>query len=290
VDPNQAYAQVIGEYQNVVEQAWYTHGNDLLSQSRNGAVSYFHTDALGSTRALTDQGGNLSDSYAYQAFGEVDSQTGATENSYLFAGEQYDPTLGQYYLRDRYMDPEVGRFIQRDKFDGYDSRPITLHKYVYGNGDPANWFDPSGQMGVGDVLGAIGGFARLVASSTLNYTRLVASRVNGRVVSRVTSLRARLWLKQAVGQVQSRLPRELGRGTHSKAGDGWRWYSKKHSVRLQRGNPESAFPSQRVDYVKITSNGKVIGRNGKVVSSSSAEEAHIPLAEWRTWVKWDALL
>jgi RHS repeat-associated protein len=38
-------------------------------------------------------------------------------NSFLFAGEQTDPS-GLYYLRARYYDPLTGRFTQMDPFPG----------------------------------------------------------------------------------------------------------------------------------------------------------------------------
>lgn len=63
-------------------------------QTRATGTSYYHHDALGSTRALTDESGSLSNAYAYQAFAEIDSQSGVTENAYRFTGEQFDPGAG----------------------------------------------------------------------------------------------------------------------------------------------------------------------------------------------------
>ena len=45
----------------------------------------------------------------YEAFGTKTSGTGDVANKYLFAGEQYDSNLGDYYLRARYYDREAGR-------------------------------------------------------------------------------------------------------------------------------------------------------------------------------------
>ncbi len=71
-----------------------------------------------------------------------------------------------------------------------------------------------------------------------------------------------------------------------KKGDGWRWNSKKHDVRIQKGDPKSSFEAQRTDYVQLRVDGKVIGRNGKSLTNGKDIEAHIPLAEWRTWASW----
>jgi YD repeat-containing protein len=103
IDPNQAYAQVLGEYQGGQEQVRYSYGNDLLSQVRPDAgVRYYHTDALGSTRALSNAAGQGTDAYGYKAFGELDAGAGNSENDYLFTGEQFDGGVGLYYLRARY--------------------------------------------------------------------------------------------------------------------------------------------------------------------------------------------
>lgn len=40
--------------------------------------------------------------YIYNAFGELENQEGNIENNYLFAGEQFDGSIDQYYLRARY--------------------------------------------------------------------------------------------------------------------------------------------------------------------------------------------
>lgn len=80
----------------------------------------------------------------YDAFGELEGQSGSTENSYLFAGEQLDKDLGEYYLRQRYYGAETGRLTSRDKWEGRAREPISLNKYIYANSNPAKWIDPSG--------------------------------------------------------------------------------------------------------------------------------------------------
>ena len=77
------------------------------------------------------------------------SQTGTTENHYLFTGEQFDVGLDQYYLRARYYDQSIGRFTQMDTWMGVNSDPVTLHKYLYANVDPSNMVDPTGQFSIG---------------------------------------------------------------------------------------------------------------------------------------------
>jgi RHS repeat-associated protein len=70
----------------------------------------------------------------------------------FYRGEQYDQDLGLYYLRARYYNPLTGRFLSRDPedpqpfdSDGYPINPISLHKYLYADGDPVNAQDPTGR-------------------------------------------------------------------------------------------------------------------------------------------------
>jgi RHS repeat-associated protein len=151
VDKNRNYAQVLAEYApSGTVQVAYVFGSDLISQDRNGTKSFYVYDGLGSTRALTDASGTVTDSYSYDAYGNLVSSSGSTVNSYLYAGEQFDKNLGDYYLRDRYYSTDIGRFTQRDRFDGDMNNPLSLNKYGYTHGNPVNGTDPSGMFLLGE--------------------------------------------------------------------------------------------------------------------------------------------
>ena len=156
VDHNQQYAQVLAEIENGFTTRQYTYGDDLLSQSEGaGQERFFLYDGLGTTRALADGSEAVTDTYAYEAFGELLDSTGGSDNAYRYTGEQYDSGLNQYYLRARYYDQGVGRFTQMDIWMGRSQDPITLNKYVYANADPVRYVDPSGYFGLMDVLTAV---------------------------------------------------------------------------------------------------------------------------------------
>jgi RHS repeat-associated protein len=126
-------------------EAGYVYGHDLISQDRGGTRSYYHADALGSTRALTNDAGEVTDTYAYGAFGDESNSTGSTTNEIRFTGEREDPT-SLYHLRARYYDPEIARFLTRDPVSGDLTRPLTLNPYIYATNNPALLVDPSGEF------------------------------------------------------------------------------------------------------------------------------------------------
>jgi RHS repeat-associated protein len=98
-----------------------------------------------SVRFLLSSTGAITDTYDYDAFGNLIFQAGTTPNNYLFAGEQFDPVLGIYYNRARYYDQRQGRFWSMDRYEGRSEDPTTLHKYAYTGNEPVNRRDPSGR-------------------------------------------------------------------------------------------------------------------------------------------------
>jgi RHS repeat-associated protein len=144
LDANRDYAQVLEEYNSSDVQVAYVYGHDLISQNRSGVKSFYLYDGLGTTKALTDSSGVVTDRYIYDAYGNVLSSTGTTQNNYLYTGEQFDKNLGQYYLRDRYYSHGTGRFTRGDKWEGNSNNPLSLNKYLYANMNPVIFVDPKG--------------------------------------------------------------------------------------------------------------------------------------------------
>jgi len=147
IDTVQPYAQVLLEYRpSGLIVASYVYGNALISQNRGGVLSYYLVDALGSTRALTNASGIVTDRYVYDVFGRMLSQTGNTVNSYLFGGQQTDSSTGLEYLRARYMNAGTGRFVSRDDTPGVLHDPLSFNGYIYAGADGVNETDPGGHQ------------------------------------------------------------------------------------------------------------------------------------------------
>jgi RHS repeat-associated protein len=145
VDTNRDFAQVLEERDAAGSLIVnYTYGDDLISQKRGTAVSYYHYDGQMSTRVLTDAARNITDAYTLDAFGYLISSTGSTQNNYLFTGQQFDAGSGFYYLRARFYSQTTGRFHTLDSNYGNDANPLSLNKYIYGEADPTDNVDFSG--------------------------------------------------------------------------------------------------------------------------------------------------
>ena len=140
-------------------QAHLTWGQGLISQVRSGARSFYHADGHGSVRALSDGSQVVTDTYDYDAYGGLLSQTGSAVSSHRYAGEQFVEGLGGYYLRARYYEPGKGRFLTRDEFEGFPRRAASLNKYLYADANPLVGLDPTGRFTIKElaVSSAIGG-------------------------------------------------------------------------------------------------------------------------------------
>jgi len=119
-------------------------------------VRIYGLDGHGSVRFLTDAAGSITDAYDYDAFGALLYSSTTTQNSYRFAGEQWDSDLGMYYNRARYYKPENGRFWTMDSYQGTQADPLSLHMYIYAHCDPLDRIDPSGHIDLVEITGVMG--------------------------------------------------------------------------------------------------------------------------------------
>ena len=164
LDDNGLVYNVLAEYDNNINaKTTYTIGNTLISLTTNGNTNYYLTDGTGSTRALADTTGNITDAYTYDAYGNITFQTGNTYNPYLYNQEQYDQNTGLYYQIARYIIPTTGRFITQDSYGGNTYDPASLHRYNYANGNPITGSDPTGYFNLKEmattvaIFGILGG-------------------------------------------------------------------------------------------------------------------------------------
>jgi len=249
VDKSPEHAQVVVEASGATI-ATYTHGNQLISQSRTGSGTHFYLgDGQLSTRQLTSSAGLVTDTYTYDAFGVTLSSSGTNPNGYLYTGEQFDPNVGFYYLRARYYDQGSGRFITTDPEQGSIFDPVSLHRYLYANANPIDNRDPSGRLTLIETSKVLAGI-----SMALYITSLVAL-VNGyrrtsNTLSFVSSVLGLLSLTTALYSVFGKeIGKQVGNTLVKEGAEDLTGFLAKQTV--QKGNEglARALVSQADDYV-----------------------------------------
>jgi len=123
-------------------------GGSLIARlNATEGIRYYHFDELGSTRLLTDGSRNVTDRYAYDAYGSLlshDCCTGSVHQPYQYVGQlgyyahYMEPDFGLLQLGVRFYDSETGRFTQRDR------AAQGLSYYIYSGDRPVMATDPSG--------------------------------------------------------------------------------------------------------------------------------------------------
>jgi len=86
------YAQVVEETVNGAPQREYTYGLQRIDEDQvvNNAwtASYYGYDGFGTVRQLTNASGAVTDTWEYDAYGNVLNRTGSTPNEMLYRGQQ----------------------------------------------------------------------------------------------------------------------------------------------------------------------------------------------------------
>lgn len=124
----------------------YVYGLGLIGEESGGNFKTYHFDYRGSTVAITDQNGSVTDTFVYDTYGSLLSRTGTTSVIFLYNGRDgvVTDSNGLIYMRARYYSPELRRFINADIVAGEISNAATLNRYAYANGNPVSNIDPFG--------------------------------------------------------------------------------------------------------------------------------------------------
>jgi RHS repeat-associated protein len=136
---------------------------ELISQRRGSNTIYYHFDAEGSTRQLTDPSGNITDAYTYSAYGENVLCSGSTLNEFQFGGaigyhsgsltsdlyiraRDYSPALGRWLTIDPRANSVYSSLLYAEQFvDMVPAGAFGSALYEYCGSQPISCYDPGGE-------------------------------------------------------------------------------------------------------------------------------------------------
>ena len=110
----------------------------------DGSTGYYLYDARGSVSGITNEEGQVYQSYRYSVTGEITFGAPQYENEYTYNGESYNPNIESQYLRARYYCVVTATFLTEDSYLGSQTEPLTLNRYNYCVSSYLNYTDPSG--------------------------------------------------------------------------------------------------------------------------------------------------
>jgi|GEM_PF-3118366 len=129
--------------ENDVPTVVYTHRperfGELISQERSGVTSYYFYDGEHSTRLLTDDNENITDTYIFSAYGELVARTGTTTNPFGYKGAvgyYTNAATNDIYVRARTYQPVTGRWLSMDPLGFVDGPNLYRAYFVPGIVDP----------------------------------------------------------------------------------------------------------------------------------------------------------
>ena len=119
-------------------------------------VEYFHLDAVGNIRAVTDASGNVIERHDYLPFGDEWCGAGVcgaptAGQPRRFTGKERDRETGFDYFGARYYSGRVGRFTGVDPVYTWRENlvdPQRWNRYAYGLNKPYRYVDPDGRQAV----------------------------------------------------------------------------------------------------------------------------------------------
>lgn len=126
-----------------------TPSGDLAAVDPTGSAARFAVqNRHGDLAWLVDTAGTATDSRVWEPYGAVAGSTGSADPSLGYQGDFTDPTTGNVWMGARWYQPSSATFTSRDDVFGQLHTPISLNRYTYANGDPLEFFDPTGEASI----------------------------------------------------------------------------------------------------------------------------------------------
>jgi RHS repeat-associated protein len=173
-------------------------------------IEYYHLDAIGNVRAVTNAAGQVIERHDYLPFGEECTTGPCAANLSLgsgqprgFTGKERDAETGLDYFGARYYGSKIGRFTTVDPVYTWQENlvdPQRWNRYAYARNNPLRYTDPDGKfiLPVLVVVGVAAVYAVLASPDIANapgpHDPLYKSDQSGRLIANaalaVTALKA----------------------------------------------------------------------------------------------------
>ncbi len=161
-------------------------------------IEYYHLDALGSVRAVTDENADVIERHDYLPYGEEWNPEPST-NSRKFTGKERDEETGFDYFGARYYESQLARFTTIDPaltFAENRVDPQRWNRYAYVRNNPLRYVDPDGKiletpwdifnitlglasLGANVAVGNVGGAAADAVGLAIDVAAAIAPGVPG---------------------------------------------------------------------------------------------------------------
>ena len=170
-------------------------------------VTYYHTDAIGSVRVITDTTGQVIARYDYLPFGELCGSacgSSSTPDTRQFGGKEHDQNTGFEYFGGRYYASQTGRFTTVDPVVPVNTAlldPQLWNRYTYVRNNPLRFTDPDGRC-IWDVCVAEGTTVYFVGAAAVATTTWLVSPTGQQAVSQVVN-DTRTMITTAAGAIGS---------------------------------------------------------------------------------------
>lgn len=146
---------------------YYDSDGNVTSFKYGDTMYYYVKNLQGDVVKIINQSGTVCASYAYDAWGNIKSESGEPIlrelNPFRYRSYVYDTESGLHYLQSRYYDPFTGRFLNADDINNLHITSTELlgsNIFAYCNNNPIMFMNTNGQ---GAIIGAI--FGALVSAA-----------------------------------------------------------------------------------------------------------------------------
>ncbi|GAB3417709.1 hypothetical protein GCM10027516_11730 [Niabella aquatica] len=129
--------------------------NIIVKHGGNINIYYTYTDQLGSIIAVTDEAGTIVAEQNFDAWGRKRNPANWTYGSVPalpdwlyrgFTGHEHIDETGMINMNARMYDYTTGQMLAPDNYVQYALSPSGYNRYLYANGNPLKYTDPSGDL------------------------------------------------------------------------------------------------------------------------------------------------